>query len=83
MIRFDRVSAAGSIWVTPRMSPWAASWSCAPHDGHVVASVGTVAEHHGQGIVSPLLLDPAPFPAAGLMFDYSHSIVAGGLDEMS
>src|SRR5512132_348019 len=46
--------AAGSTCVTPRMSPSAASLSDAPQDGQVAASTGTVAEHHGQVVVSPL-----------------------------
>jgi hypothetical protein len=77
-MRFVRTTAAGSTWVTPRMSPSAASRSEAPHDGHVTAATGTVAEHHGHVAVSPL-----DFLLAGLISTYSHSIVAGGLDEMS
>ena len=43
-----RETAAGSIWVTPRMSPSTASRSDAPQDGHSRPRPDTVAEHHGQ-----------------------------------
>src|SRR5438034_1340861 len=54
LTRLIRETADGSIWVTPRTSPSAASRREAPQDGQVAASTGTVAEHHGQVSVLPL-----------------------------
>src|SRR6185295_14806911 len=54
LTRRTRDTADGSIWVTPRTSPSVVSRSWAPHDGQTALSTGTVAEHHGQVVVSPL-----------------------------
>src|SRR6185295_18897880 len=54
LTRRTRETADGSIWVTPRTSPSVVSRSWAPHDGQTALSTGTVAEHHGQVVVSPL-----------------------------
>src|SRR5688500_19340999 len=51
-MREARDTAAGSIWVSPAMSPAGPSVSEAPHDGHVAAAAGTSAEHHGHVVVA-------------------------------
>ena len=100
LIREALETAAGSIWVTPRMSSSTASRSDAPQDGHFAALAGTLAEHHGQVSVAAVAwlgvggLGGARRPASCVpgssvlaspcgSCPHSHSIVAGGFEEMS